>query len=394
MADFEAKVYKLIVEEHPNADALELARVGDYRSIVRKGQFKTGDLGVYIPEQAICPQWLIEALGLTGKLAGKAKNRVKAVKLRGVLSQGLIYPIRQILAHQTNTDNPIDFLGLDQIWVLDCQDEIGPKEIRVEEGDDATEFLGIKKYEPVIPSSMSGEVETAVGYTLKYDIENIKKYPNIFQDGEEVYITEKLHGTWCCFSFHPEVDHPIVTSKGLSAQGLIFKFNKNNERNLYIRTFKQLQNEFDRAKDVLYTCFEQSEYDYQGRGVPFYILGEIYGPSIQDLHYGEKQPKFRAFDLFIGDPSNGVYERPKGRFAWFDSFGIEHVPLLYHGPFSAEVVEKFTNGKESISGDNVNVREGIVITPARERRDEEIGRVILKSISDDYLLRKGGTEYN
>lgn len=46
MATFEAKVYRLTIEEHPNADALELAVVGDYRSIVRKGQFKTGDLGV------------------------------------------------------------------------------------------------------------------------------------------------------------------------------------------------------------------------------------------------------------------------------------------------------------------------------------------------------------
>ena len=48
MAEFEAKVYRLKIEEHPNADALEIARVGDYRSIVRKGQYKTGDLGVYI----------------------------------------------------------------------------------------------------------------------------------------------------------------------------------------------------------------------------------------------------------------------------------------------------------------------------------------------------------
>ena len=66
MATFEAKVYKLKIEEHPNADALELAVVGDYRSIVRKGQFKTGDLGVYIPEAAVCPDWLIRELGLEG----------------------------------------------------------------------------------------------------------------------------------------------------------------------------------------------------------------------------------------------------------------------------------------------------------------------------------------
>ncbi len=93
MATFECKVYKLTIEEHPNADVIELARVGDYYSVVRKGQFKTGDMGVYIPEGAIVPDWLLLRLGLEGKLAGKQRNRVKAIKLRGVLSQGLIFPV-------------------------------------------------------------------------------------------------------------------------------------------------------------------------------------------------------------------------------------------------------------------------------------------------------------
>lgn len=99
MAEFETKVYKLTIEEHPNADRLELARVGDYHSIVLKDQFKTGDLGVYIPTGAIVPEWLIKRLGLwddekeKGKLAGKDGNRVKEIRLRGQLSEGLIYPV-------------------------------------------------------------------------------------------------------------------------------------------------------------------------------------------------------------------------------------------------------------------------------------------------------------
>lgn len=99
MSTFEAKVYKLRIEEHPNADALELAVVGDYRSIVRKGEFKTGDLGVYIPTNAVVPIWLLKRLGLwdedraKGKLAGKDGNRVKEIRLRGILSEGLVYPV-------------------------------------------------------------------------------------------------------------------------------------------------------------------------------------------------------------------------------------------------------------------------------------------------------------
>lgn len=48
MSAFTATVMKIIVEPHPNADAIELARVGDYFSIIKKGYLKTGDLAVYI----------------------------------------------------------------------------------------------------------------------------------------------------------------------------------------------------------------------------------------------------------------------------------------------------------------------------------------------------------
>ena len=184
MAEFEAKVYKLIIEPHPNADRLELAVVGDYRSIVMKGQFKTGDLGVYIPEAAVCPDWLIAEMGLEGKLAGKQKNRVKAVKLRGILSQGLVYPVLEM---SVNGEPRYSVCG--EGWK---NPESMNDNIDVEVGSVVTEFLGITKYEPPIPVHMAGEVFNAHGYTLKYDIENYKRYPEVLQDGELVIFTEKI----------------------------------------------------------------------------------------------------------------------------------------------------------------------------------------------------------
>ena len=136
------------------------------------------------------PDWLIAELGLEGKLAGSKKNRVKAVKLRGSLSQGLVYPV---------SDGMI-------------------RGRQVAAGDDVTELLELVKYEPPIPISMQGEVRAAHGATLKYDIEDFKKYPQEFRDGEPVVITEKLHGTWCCLGWHPE-HGTIVTSKGMSDKG-------------------------------------------------------------------------------------------------------------------------------------------------------------------------------
>ena len=128
------------------------------------------------------PDWLIADLGLEGRLSGSKKNRVKAVKLRGVLSQGLVYPVK----------------------------EGKIRDVEVAEGDDVTALLEIYKYEPPIPINMSGKVKALHGYTLHYDIDDIKKYPDVLQDGEDVVMTEKLHGSWCCLGYHPDYGLSLI----------------------------------------------------------------------------------------------------------------------------------------------------------------------------------------
>ena len=78
---FESRVYALRIEQHPNADRLELAAIGGFRCVVGKGSFVDGDLAAYIPEAAVCPDWLIAELGLEGKLAGSKKNRVDELQV-------------------------------------------------------------------------------------------------------------------------------------------------------------------------------------------------------------------------------------------------------------------------------------------------------------------------
>lgn len=374
MAEFEVKVYRLTIEDHPNADKIELAGVGDYRSIVMKGQFKTGDLGVYIPEAAVCPDWLITQLGLEGKLAGKKHNRVKAVKLRGVVSQGLIYP----LANQEK--GILAFTGAD---------DGRPSWTYVEEGQDVQAHLGITKWEPPIPVHMQGEVFNAHGHTIAYDIENVKKYPDVLTEGELVIMTEKIHGTWCCFGYHPKFANEtfIITSKGLSEDGLAFKVNEANEKNLYIRALDGTANAgganvLDRALG------------FWGGGTPFYILGEVYGPGVQKgFTYGAEAPRFRVFDIYWGHPGQGHYFDAQVLDTMATALEIERVPELYRGPYSKEKMLEVTQGKEIVSGNAANMREGVVVRPFNERQHIELGRVILKSISEEYLLRKGGTEY-
>ena len=93
----------------------------------------------------------------------KRRNRVKALRLRGTLSQGLVY---------SHTDK----LG------------------ELVEGADYTEQLGIEKYVPPVPTEMSGKVEHAPELRSYTDIENIKNFPGVLTPGEEVACAEKIHG--------------------------------------------------------------------------------------------------------------------------------------------------------------------------------------------------------
>ena len=191
MAEFEVNIVRIDrIEDHPNADALELAIIGGYRAIVKIGEFKAGDPVVYIPEASVVPQWLLKDMGLEGYLAGKDKNRVKAIKLRGILSQGLVLPI--------NVGIDEDWMycivqGEHQGWIL-AEGAVSENPVKNMIGLDVAKLLGIVKWEPPIPISMAGEVCNIYGKTLRYDIENLKKYPHILEEGEEVVMTEKLHG--------------------------------------------------------------------------------------------------------------------------------------------------------------------------------------------------------
>jgi RNA ligase (TIGR02306 family) len=380
MASFEVSVTRIdAIEVHPNADAIEIAVIAGFRCIVKKEQFKQGNLVIYIPEAALVPNWLLEDLGLVDKLSGPNKNRVRAIRLRGIFSQGLLIPLEYLVR-----DPKVGIEG--PFW----RDQAGNMQGPVSLGQDLSEDMGIDKWEPTIPANMAGEVCNIFGKTLKFDIENIQKNPDILKENESVAFAEKLHGTWCCMALYPRLNHPelffdgnvFVCSKGLGSQGLVFKNNDNNKNNLYVRTLmsKNSENIIMAMNDIV-----------KRTGLPIYILGEIFGTSVQDLGYGTKDPLFRVFDVYLGKPGQGRYLDFEEKEAWLAQHGIPMVPVLYKGPFSLDIVPSFRDGKETVSGQELNIREGIVITPFIERQDDNIGRVILKAVSPNYLLRKGNT---
>lgn len=125
------------------------------------------------------------------------------------------------------------------------------------------------------------------------------------------------------------------------------------------------------------------------------VFGEIYGAKVQDLAYGLQTQAFRAFDIAV----DGSYLGYDAQRKLFDTWGVETVPVLYRGPFSKAIVAELTDGPTTLcppdKAGKFKGREGVVVKPTRERYSEKLpnhGRVILKSISIDYLERKGGSE--
>lgn len=390
MATFEVTIEPITVFPHPNAERLELARVGLYNVVVVKGQYKTGDNVLYIPEYAVLPENLIIALGLEGKLSGTHKNRVKPIKLRGETSQGLVAPLTVL------TDGASELIT------------------------DYAPTLGITKYEPVVPSHMAGDAHGNINLVNWIDIENIKKFPDIFPDGTEVHISEKIHGTASLFSFiFPDDDYLmsenmeiLASSKGLGAKKLVLN---ESESNVYWRALKQYDVEtlarnladafsisVDPANGYMYDTELGSKVKFpDGSIAPVItvaIFGETFGSKVQDLHYGSIGTLgFSVFDAYVEFANgHGFWVNPEKLEELANESGVPVVPTLYVGPYSLDVVIEHAYGKETISGNELHIREGVVVRPTtRIDGYSEGAKQIAKYVSDDYLLRKGETtEYN
>ena len=96
MNDFRVEVVEVDeVLEHPNADRLEIAKVKGWQCVVGKDSFAAGDKGIYIPIESILPEELEAKIFGTSKVK-LSKHRVKTIRLRGAVSQGLLVHRRHL----------------------------------------------------------------------------------------------------------------------------------------------------------------------------------------------------------------------------------------------------------------------------------------------------------
>lgn len=434
MSTFEVPILTVDdVYDHPNADRLSILRIRGYEAIANKHpdgthRYEKGEPIIYVPEGAVVPDQHLQERGYwsekdgKGILAGSRGNRVKAINLRGVLSQGLVWKVKRVLDSGTIVVGygdiaPVEALTRDMIAAhrarypvsnvhfFAFQEEgdpiippIGNKKVEI--GDNVAEFFGVEKYVPVVPTSMDGLMKGLYEARFDFDIENIKAFPDLFTDGEEVEVTEKLHGTFCRLSFLPDIapdpelfgdGRCVISTKGMGADGLTFINVPQNDRNLYVRSMSPLMDQFQATAEHLYPDCR------------VHLMGEVFGPGVQDLHYGLAEKQFAAFEVAVSDNQGTTYLDAADKTTFFATLGVSRVPLLYRGPYSFEVIDKLASGSTTVSKKldaehGPCVREGVVITAAGDQQKRVLAlgkrlRPILKHVSVEYLTRKGGTEY-
>jgi RNA ligase (TIGR02306 family) len=320
MSQFIVEVVPVKLEKHPDADSLSIAFVKGWQCVVKTDEFKDKVLGAYIPIDSILPdlpEW---------EFMRPRNFRVKTIKLRKVLSQGLLVPARE---------------G----W---------------EEGQDVTEELGVKKYEPPDPVSFGGDnAPNVAGFSYKTDIERIQNFPDVFKVGEEVFITEKIHGTNFRFGVVENVFYV----------GSHFNIKKHPGGSIY----SLVATRYGLEDKVL----------NKWRSEDAIIYAEIYGKSVQNLTYGLTKQDFVVFDIQI----NGKFLNWKEVESICKELDFKTPPVLYWGPFSLKRVDQLADGPTTL-GKECHIQEGIVIRSEREQLDNYIGRKWLKRLSNDYLLKE------
>ena len=175
----------LNIEKHPNADLLDIVTILGWQCVVNKSSgFKVGDLVVYVEVDSFLPmrpEFDFLQKNCYKKLEdGTEGYRIKNVKLRGQLSQGLVFPV-----------NILDYTYVTQVML---------------EGDDVSEYLNIKHYEKPVPAELRGKVEGAFPSNLlpKTDEERIQNIPEIIATltGRPYYISTKADGTSATYIYN------------------------------------------------------------------------------------------------------------------------------------------------------------------------------------------------
>lgn len=327
----------------PEADAIECAVVGGWKVVVKKGEYRVGDLAVYCEIDSWIPNALAPFLS-KGKepreYEGVKGERLRTIKLRGQLSQGLLLPFTAKMAIEIGAGPGAKFTDY--------------------EGADVSELLGIIKWEMPMNAQLAGMARgnfpSEIPKTDQERVQNLKKeVAQAAADALEFEVTEKLEGSSMTV-------YLIDGVFGVCSRNLDLKETEEN-------TFWQVA----RRDDI----------EGKMRAVPtggdFAIQGELIGPGIQGNIYKLSKPEFHVFDVY--NISGGFYMSPRDRRALITMMGLQHAPVLLVdkdlGVGSVDDILEWAEGKSKLN--DKQEREGIVFKQAD-------GGMTFKAISNKYLL--------
>ena len=347
-----------------DADRIEIAIVGGWQVIVKKDEFKIGELIIFCEVDSLFPE-KSEFEFLRPK-----HFRIKTQKMRGVLSQGIIFPMfilgsidGDIICINGETRNISDMIG-----------------------EDVSELLGITKYEaPISPQLMGMAKGNFPVFIPKTDEQRLQSAMSLLDEMKDklCYITIKYDGT-SFTAFHtiesdmnPE-DPGLKEYFGVCSRNLELKNEAfpNSDVNIYWKIAKQYDIE-NKLKDY-----------YHDYGVNIAIQGEITGDGIAKNPLGlpRNTQQLHIFNIYNIDEHKYLdYELIETVCAILD---IPMVETIYLGRFNftLEQLLKMAEGKYS----NTNKqREGIVIRPDVETFSKTLqGRLSFKVINNLYLLKE------
>jgi RNA ligase (TIGR02306 family) len=312
----------------PNADAIEQARVMGWTVVTKCGEFTPGDLCVFFEVDSVLPDGASWA-----EFMRPRQFRVKTVKLRGVLSQGLALPLDILsAAHGLSVD------------------------------DDVTDALGVVKFElpaaPMLRGEQAGHFPTAIPKTDETRLQSV------------LGVREELRGL--PFVWSVKLDGTSATFAKMDGELVVCSRNwaMNDGPTVY----------WDMARR--YSLAERLP---DGMAVQ----GEICGPGIQKNRLGLTEPDLFIFNVY--DIRSGAYLDHDTARALADSLGLKSVPEGGRGGVCSEEVPTLDDFLELARGTYAgtkNRREGIVVRPLVETHSRRLqGRLSFKVINNDFLLK-------
>ena len=367
-------------------DSATLENLG-FIFVVKKGQFKVGDRVLYFPVDSVLEDPdLIEKMGLTGKLSGGQKNRVKTVKLKNVYSQGIVGDL-----------SLIDDLNVDPTT------------------EEITNFLKVSKYDPPETKVNNANASSLKLGQSKYDIEGCQYHPELVEElmNKKVVVMEKVEGSNWSLSYNAKLNEFYVNSRTRELRprkpdGEVFDSNK--EAYNFIRENLKDKNITDNINsywhmaakyDVLSFAKKVAEqFNLKDSGETLIVYAELIGPGIQKNLYKLSKHELRFFDIKIEKRFIDYYDFEKLINDFNDEndiiFPIQIVPVLDQNKTLKEILNgrsfmEYAHG-QSILNKNI-LREGVVAKPCTELYNTERyrhGRIIVKHRDPKYLAKYFG----